>query len=172
MNPPPLLAAALLVLTAALPVRGQAAYPGRTWPTAEPRAVGINVVVLDSIDSEITSGRYGYVDRMLVIRNARVVYDKSYKHDYDRIYQDSAKSSSPLNPHHLTGPYNYYHPWWHPYYRRGDLHTLQSVTKTITSVVIGTAIQRGDFPSIDSRVLSFFDTTKVKNIDDRKRRMT
>jgi hypothetical protein len=39
-----------------------------------------------------------------------------------------------LNPHDDTGPYNYYNPWWHPYYRREGLHTLQSVTKTITSV--------------------------------------
>ncbi|MGH9896744.1 MAG: serine hydrolase domain-containing protein, partial [bacterium] len=59
-----------------------------------------------------------------------------------------------------------------PYYRRSDLHTLQSVTKTITSVVIGTAVQRGEFPNLDTRVLSFFDTTKVQNIDDRKRRIT
>lgn len=52
------------------------------------------------------------------------------------------------------------------------MHTLQSVTKTVTSVVIGTAIQRGDFPSIDTPVLHFFDTTAVTNIDDRKRQMT
>ena len=164
--------AALLLFPSGAVVRAQAVYPGRTWPTGEPRSAGINVPVLDSIDGEIASGRYGYVDRMLVIRHGRVVYDKSYKHDYDRIYGDSAKVSSPVNPHDLTGPYNYYKPWWHPYYRRGDLHTLQSVTKTVTSVVIGTAVLRGDFPSIDSRVLSFFDTTQVKNIDERKRRMT
>src|SRR5262249_16035282 len=71
----------------------------------------------------------------------------------------------------FTGPYNYFNPWWHPYYRRGDLHTLQSVTKTVTSVVIGTAVTRGDFPSIDTPVLKFFDTTKVANIDDPKRRL-
>jgi CubicO group peptidase (beta-lactamase class C family) len=163
---------AFVLLVFASTLRGQEQFPGRAWPTAEPREVGINVAVLDSIDGEISSGRYGYVDRLLVIRRGRVVYDKSYRHDYERIYQDSARVSSPLNPHHLTGAYNYYHPWWHPYYRRGDLHTLQSVTKTVTSVVVGTAVQRGDFPSLDTRVLSFFDTTKVKNIDDRKRRMT
>ena len=79
---------------------------------------------------------------------------------------------SPLNAHDPTGPYNYYNPWWHPTYRRGDLHSLQSVTKTVTSVVIGTAVTRGDFPSIDTRILSFFDTAQVRNIDDRKRRVT
>ena len=165
------IAAMLIVVTGSL-ADGQATYPGRSWPGAEPRAVGINVAVLDSIDAEITAGRYGYVDRFLVIRNGRLVYDKSYRYNYDQIYGDSARTKSPLNAHDLTSSYNYYHPWWHPYYRRGDLHTLQSVTKTVTSVVIGTAVTRGDFRSIDAPVLSFFDTTKVKNIDDRKRRMT
>lgn len=165
-------AAIALSLIGSSLVRGQGAYPGRTWPTTDARSAGINAAVLDSIDGEIKEGRYGYVDRFLVIRRGSIAYDKSYQHDYDKIYHDSALSSSPLNPHHLTGPYNYYHPWWHPTYRRGDLHTLQSVTKTVTSVVIGTAVTRGEFPSLDSKVLSFFDTTKVKNIDDRKRRMT
>jgi len=76
------------------------------------------------------------------------------------------------NAHDVTGPFNYFNPWWHPYYRGGDLHTLQSVTKTVASVVFGVAITRGDFKSIDVPVLSFFDTTKVANIDDRKRHMT
>jgi CubicO group peptidase (beta-lactamase class C family)/Tfp pilus assembly protein PilF len=150
----------------------QTTWPTKGWPTATPQAVGINAAVLDSIDAEIVAGRYGYVDRMLVIRRGSIAYDKSYVHDYDRIYGDSASSASALNPHDIDGPYNYYASWWHPYYRRGDLHTLQSVTKTVTSVVIGTAVTRGDFPSIDTPVLSFFDTTKVANIDDRKRRMT
>ena len=150
----------------------QTSMPTKGWPTATPQEVGLNAAVLDSIDAEITSGRYGYVDRMLVIRRGRIAYDKTYRHDYDRIYADSARTPGPLNAHDLTSAYNYYSPWWHPYYRRGDLHTLQSVTKTITSVVIGTAVTRGDFPSIDTPVLSFFDTTKVQNIDARKRRMT
>ncbi|MGQ0650441.1 MAG: serine hydrolase domain-containing protein [Gemmatimonadaceae bacterium] len=148
------------------------AAPGRTWPTATPAAVGLNARTLDSIDTEIAAGRYGYVDRLLVIRRGRIAYDRRYTHDYDRIYGDSARAQSPLNAHDLTSPYNYYSPWWHPTYRRGELHTLQSVTKTVTSVVIGTAIMRGDFPSVDTPVLSFFDTTKVANVDGRKRRMT
>jgi CubicO group peptidase (beta-lactamase class C family) len=139
---------------------------------ASPAQLGISGAVLDSIDREIRAGTYGYVDRMLVIRRGQAVYDKSYRWDYDRIYGDSARATSPLNAHDLTSPYNYYTPWWHPTYRRGDLHTLQSVTKTITSVVIGTAVTRGEFPRLDTPVLSFFDTAKVKNIDARKRRMT
>jgi CubicO group peptidase (beta-lactamase class C family) len=46
------------------------------------------------------------------------------------------------------------------------------VTKTVTSVVIGVATALRDFPSLDTPVLSFFDPSKVANVDDRKRRLT
>ena len=164
--------ALLFLATATSAALAQTPWPTKRWQTATPAAVGLSAVVLDSIDAEIAAGRYGYVDRMLVIRRGKVVYDKGYRHDYDRIYADSARKRGALNAHDFTGSYNYFNSWWHPYYRRGDLHTLQSVTKTITSVVIGTAVARGEFPSIDTPVLSFFDTTAVKNVDDRKRRMT
>ena len=55
---------------------------------------------------------------MIVTRNGKLIYQKTYQHDYDRIYGDSARSKSALNPHNPGGPYNYYNPWWHPYYRR------------------------------------------------------
>jgi CubicO group peptidase (beta-lactamase class C family) len=150
----------------------QTSWPTSRWPTAAPQSVGLNVAVLDSIDAEIRAGRYGYVDRMVVIRHGKLVYDRRYHQDYARAYADSVAVNGPLNAHDITGPYNYYNPWWHPFYRGGDLHSEQSVTKTVTSVVIGVAVTRGDFPSIDTPVLTFFDTTAVANIDARKRRMT
>ena len=167
---PPL--AALLLALAATAGRAQTPWPTAAWPAATPEAVGLNRAVLDSLDAEITAGRYGQVDRMIVIRRGRIAWDRSYRHDYDSLYGDSARSRGALNAHDLGSPYNYFNPWWHPTYRRGDLHTLQSVTKTITSVVIGTAVTRGEFPRLDTPVLAFFDTARVRNIDGRKRRMT
>ena len=167
-------AAALLLALAALPcaIEAQGQFPGARWPVATPAEARINTAPLDSIDREIKAGQYGYVDRIIVIRSGKVVWDRKYPQDYVAAYDSLARIKSPLNAHDGTGPYNYYSAWWHPYYRKGDLHTLQSVTKTVTSVVIGTAVTRGEFPSLDTRVLSFYDTTKVKNIDERKRKMT
>jgi CubicO group peptidase (beta-lactamase class C family) len=162
----------LRVCVPAILVASSALHAQATWPTATPQSVGVRAAVLDSIDAEIASGRYGYVDRMVVIRRGKLVYDRSYKQDYDRAYADSVDVKGALNAHDPTGAYNYYNAWWHPFYRRGDLHTLQSVTKTITSVIIGVAVARGDFPGIDTPVLTFFDESKVANVDDRKRRMT
>lgn len=147
-------------------------FPGERWPTANPRSVGLNPAVLDSIDAEIRSGRYGNVDRFLVIRRGKLAFDRRYARNYDSIYGDSARLATSLRTGDRSGPYNYFNAWWHPWYRRGDLHTLQSVTKTVTSIVIGTAVARGEFPSLDTPVLSFFNPDSVANVDDRKRRMT
>lgn len=165
------LAASLLLAVPVYAQRGTPAARG-SWPTASPASQGVNRLVLDSIDAEIAAGRYGLVDRFVVIRRGRLIHNRSWQWNYDSVYGDSARRRNPLNPHDLTSPYNYFAPWWHPTWRRGDLHTLQSVTKTVTSVIIGTAIMRGDFPSIDTPVLRFFDTLQVKEIDARKRRLT
>ena len=150
----------------------QSQWPTKGWPTSTPRAEGLDPKVLASFNADIAAGRYGFVDNLLVIRHGKVVYERAYKHDYDRIYAEEAAHPGPLNANDPSGPYNYFNPWWHPFYRRGDLHTMQSVTKTITSVVIGVATARGQFPTLETPVLNFFDTTKVANVDDRKRRMT
>jgi len=166
---------ALAVFLAALiaaSATAQNQWPTKRWPTSTPAAVGLDAKVLAELDADIASGKYGYVDSLLVIRRGKVVYDRSYKHDYDRIYGQQAKETGPLNAHDLSGPYNYYNSWWHPFYRRGDLHTMQSVTKTVTSVVIGVATARKEFPDLDTPILKFFDEKKVANIDERKRHIT
>jgi len=147
-------------------------WPVKEWPIATPQSQSMNADSLKAFDDAIASGKYGYIDGMVITRHGKLVHQKNYKHDYDKIYGDSARKKSGLNALDPGGPYNYYNPWWHPYYHRGDLHSLQSVTKTITSVIIGVATARKEFPDLSTPVLSFFDTAVIKNIDDRKRRMT
>lgn len=153
-------------------VTGQTEWPTKGWPSSTPDAVGLDPKKLAALDGDIAAGGFGYVDSLLVIRHGKIVYDRSYKHDYDRIYAREAAEPGPLNAHDPSGPYNYFNPWWHPFYQRGDLHTMQSVTKTVTSVVIGAATARQEFPALDTPVLKYFDTAKVADLDDRKRRLT
>ena len=162
----------IFAVSLAYPATAQTAWPTKGWPAAEPRDLGLDPKVLAAFDADITSGKYGYIDSMLIIRHGKVAYDRSYKHDYATIYKEQAKTPGALNAHDPTGPYNYFNPWWHPYYRGGDLHTMQSVTKTVTSVVIGAATARKQFPSVDTPVLQFFEPGQVKNIDARKERLT
>ena len=147
-------------------------WPSKEWQVATPQSQSMNADSLKAFDEDITSGKYGYIDGMVITRHGKLVYQKNYKHDYDKIYGEEARKKSGLNQYDPGGQYNYYNPWWHPYYRRGELHSLQSVTKTITSIIIGVATSREEFPDLSTTVLSFFDTSQVNNIDDRKRRMT
>ncbi|MEO8042132.1 MAG: serine hydrolase [Acidobacteriota bacterium] len=156
----------LITLLAVLTVRAQ------DWPKATPKSVGVDAKALAAFDAEIASGKFGNIDSFTIVRHGKLVFERRYAHDYDKIYGDDAKKQSPLNPHDLTGPYNYYNSYWHPWYQRGELHTLQSVSKTITSIIVGVARNRKEFPDLDTPVMNFFDASKVANVDDRKRRMT
>lgn len=151
---------------------GQQQWPLKEWPVATPQSQSMNADSLKAFDEDIAGGKFGYVDGMIVTRHGKLLYQKTYQHDYGKIYGDSAKTKSGLNALDPGGPYNYYNSWWHPYYHGSQLHSLQSVTKTITSVIMGVAAARNEFPDLSTPVLHFFDTTQVKNIDDRKRRMT
>ena len=122
---------AILALLAA------ALAPAQTWPSASPESQGMDSGVLAQLDRDIAGGKYGNVDSILILRHDKIVMDRSYSHDYRIIYGEQARVSGPLNAHDFTGPFNYFNAWWHPYYRGGDLHTLQSVTKTVASAVIG-----------------------------------
>jgi len=150
----------------------QDVWPTQGWAKTSPGKVNLIADSLAALDRDFASGKYGHVDGMLIIRRGQVAYEKSYSHHYAEIYQGEATKKSGLNPTDPTGPYNYFSSWWHPFYHGSNLHTLQSVTKTVTSMIIGVAITRKEFPFLDTPVLSFFDTSTVKNIDDRKRRMT
>ena len=53
---------------------------------------------------------------------------------------------------------------------QGDkLHTLQSVTKSFTSALVGIAISKGEFKGVNEKILDFFpDMTGIANMDKRK----
>ncbi len=147
-------------------------WPTNGWPTGTPESVGLGKHVLAAFDADIASGKYKLVDSFAVFRCGKEVYSQKYAHDYAQIYGKEAKVKGPLNAR-LTGPYNYFDPAWHPYYQGSDMHSMQSVSKTVTSAIIGVAITRRDFKAgLDTPVLKYFDVAKVKNVDDRKRRMT
>jgi CubicO group peptidase (beta-lactamase class C family) len=125
-----------------------------------------------ALDSDLAAGKYSLVDSVGVYRCGKVVFERKYDHDYGQIYGQEAKTRGPLNAR-LTGPYNYFDPAWHPYFHGTELHSMQSVSKTVSSVILGIAKTRGDFKAnLDTPLLHYFDLSKVKNVDDRKRRIT
>ena len=147
-------------------------WPTQGWPKGAPADVGLDEKKLADFDADLAAGKYALVDSFQVFRCGREVFERKYAHDYSKIYAAEAKTKGPLNAR-LTGPYNYFDPVWHPYYHGTDLHSMQSVSKTVTSVIYGIAMTRGDFKSgLNTPVLKYFDAARVKNVDERKRRMT
>jgi CubicO group peptidase (beta-lactamase class C family) len=170
-----LLATSAVLLASGSAVRptGDDLWPTKSWTTASPSSVGLDEQVLLRLDKDMASGKYSQMmDSFAVFRCGKKAFERTYTHDYAKLYGKEAGGRGPYNER-LSGRYNYFDPYWHPYYHGTDLHTMQSVSKTVTSVVIGAAMQRGDFKAgLDTPVLRYFDTSKVKNVDDRKRRMT
>ena len=115
----------------------QKIWPKKGWKKSSPEAQGLNEELLSELDKRITNGDYGYIDGFIIIRNGYLVYEKFYKHDYIKINQGIDDSE---------GQYNYNNPDWHPFYKGTKLHTLQSVTKSVTSAAIGVAIGRKELP--------------------------
>lgn len=141
------------------------------WEDASLESVGLSPGVVQALDEDIKAGRYGYIDSLFIARHGKVAFETYYQHDYPQIYKTEAETPGPLVVNDPSGPYNYFNAWWHPYYRDTNLHSLQSVTKSVVSALVGIAISRGDFPALDTPVLSFFDETSVTNVDERKLNM-
>jgi CubicO group peptidase (beta-lactamase class C family) len=149
-------------LLASLMVAGTTATPAADWPRSTPDAQGMDAAALAALDGAFRRGDHGYVDGMLVIRHGHVVWDAAYRHDYASLFKAE---------HGPRGIYNYYDPEWHPYHRGSDLHTMQSVSKSVTSALVGLALHRGELRGLDEAVLSFFPGYPAAD-DPRWRRMT
>jgi CubicO group peptidase (beta-lactamase class C family) len=136
--------------------------PRDSWAVSSPEEQGMEESRLSALDSSL-SDEHGNIDAMLVIRNGRVVYEKHFSRDYDDMNEGRRQA---------PGVYNYHDPEWHPYYQRGELHTMQSVTKSVTSALIGIAIGRGEIAGVGVRVIDFLDGYDIANLDEWKRSMT
>lgn len=153
----------LLQAALAAPASAQAppAWPTKVWAESSPEAQGLDSAALEALHREFAEGRHGYIDGMLVVRNGAVVFERSYTHDYDGLF---AGKGAP-------GLYNYYDPQWHPYWKRTPLHTMQSVSKSVTSTLVGIALRRGELPGVSVKLMPYFADFKVKP-DPRRDAMT
>lgn len=134
-------------------------WPGESWATSTPEAEGIPSGAIDSLVADLASGEYGLVDAFLLIRNGKIVADHRFENNYDSI-----GALYDTTNHH----YNYDHPDWHPYLKGTDLHTMQSVTKSVMSAALGIAIDEGLIAGVQVPVYSFFGDYAPFTTDARK----
>ena len=160
----------------AAPVIAQAPRAVNRWPASTPEAEGLDAAPLRDLVARARSGTFGNTDRLLVVRNARLVLDERFPRDYREISRgkqspmgcgfDACTDSAQVNE------FNYFHPTYHPWYRGSDLHTLQSVTKSVTATLFGVAVQRGQMKGTDAPLLSFFADYDLSKVDPRLRKAT
>ena len=170
------LATLLAVTSVSLLAQPRQVWPTAGWTKAAPQSQGINAARFAELDRDVESGVYGNVDRMLVVRGGHLVIDERYARDYRAISRGQKGPlgcgegcSDPAAMHE----FNYFHPNWHPYYQGRDVHTLQSVTKSIAATDRRhRARTRRRSRALRSPFLSFFKDRNLSRVDPRLHRAT
>jgi CubicO group peptidase (beta-lactamase class C family) len=169
----------LIVVTIAaaicLSAQNTAIWPAAAWPTATPESQGLSAAAFEALDRDAKAGDFGYIDRIVAIKAGKLVFDGRYTQDYRTISRGRVSAigcGEGCADQSWMHEFNYFHPTWHPYYQGRDVHSLQSVTKSIAATAIGIALARGDIKSLDVPFMDFFKDRKVPNADPRLLRAT
>ncbi|MBT5073990.1 MAG: serine hydrolase [Kordiimonadaceae bacterium] len=147
-------------------------WPGEAWEVSTPEAEGVDPKIIESIVEELRAGIYGSVDQFLFIKNGKAIADFEFSVDYDAILAEDGDNHSHLNAGEGDHQYNYDHTSWHPYYQDTKLHTMQSVTKSVTSAALGIAIDEGLIEGVHVPVSQFFTDYHYDLTDPRKSEAT
>jgi CubicO group peptidase (beta-lactamase class C family) len=154
----------------------QAPWPTEGWSVSTPAEQGLDSTPFQELVRGVEAGTFGHVDRLVVIRNGYLVVSERWERDY-RALSEGFNGALGCGWETCDDPddihqYNYVYPDHHPYYMGRDVHSLQSVTKSVTSVLIGIAIERGEIDGTDALLLSFFEDYDLSGVDERLHTVT
>lgn len=110
---------------------------GDGWQTASLRDVGLDERLLSRAIDRIRRDEYQNVHSLLIVVDGKLVleeYFAGYRFLYDREQYKGQRVA----------------------YDRDTIHNLASVTKAVTSALVGIAIDRGDIESVNAGVYAFF----------------
>lgn len=141
-----------------------------SWPTSTFEVEDMSKVPIDSLIANVKVGTYGNVDELVILKNGKLVLNQTFTNDYKQI---SAGITNELGCGYDTcedstvyGDYNYLHPYWHPYYHQKKVHTLQSITKSISSLMIGLAIDQGHIASTSVKLIDYLQDYDLSTVDE------
>lgn len=115
------------------------------WDQATPAEAGFDPGAIETLVRELRQGEHGIVDHFVLVREGKKLVDERFHPSHDKVFSDPAEAATPAM-------YDYANRNWHPYKAGTHLHTLQSVTKSVTSIAIGLAIDEGAIPGVDTPV--------------------
>ena len=152
-------------------------YPSSyEWQYSNLEGEGLNNSKIKTLSDEFRNGMHGYVDAFLLIKNGKIIHEEYYKNDYAKLTKNLKFEQSKImtkNYGDAAKPiYNYFDPEWHPYYKDTDLHTIQSVSKSVTSALIGIAIERGEINGLNEKIAQYFPNHSSQFIDPLKSKIT
>ena len=120
----------------------------------------LDLALLEKLHDEFKSMDHGYVDSFMLIQDGEIIFEKYYEVDYEYLTRDKkTEQALIMNKNYgglATPQYNYYNPEWHPFYMDTKLHTIQSVSKSVISALVGIALERGEIESIDTEIFEYF----------------
>jgi CubicO group peptidase (beta-lactamase class C family) len=120
---------------------------GDTWGIAHAESQGIDVDGLEAMMDAIADGAFPVIDSIAIARNGQLVFDELLRTELNE--KDEWVGNAEL-----------------------DLHAQFSVSKGITSLVVGIAIDEGFIAGVDVPYLDLFPYTEYANWDERKRDIT
>ena len=146
------------------------------WKVSDPETQYVDSNILQQLHEEFKNGAHGYIDSFLVIRNKHLIFEEYYENDYGLLTKNRRTEQAEImqkNYGDKARPiYNYYDPEWHPFFKQTNLHTIQSVSKSVTSALIGIAIKRNEIPSIDTKISIYFPEHSAHFNDPLKQSIT
>lgn len=149
---------ALVLLTAPLSAQQQAPLP------------------LTEIVSRARAGSYGNIDELLVIKDGQQLVHEKFNLNYVELSRGKRTAlgcgTDACADWAHGDEFNYFSPNTHPFYKGRAVHTLQSVTKSVTSAVIGAAMHQGKIGPVTTPLLSFFTDYDLSKVDPRLRKAT
>jgi CubicO group peptidase (beta-lactamase class C family) len=141
--------AAMLALSAGAADADECSKPAdlhNGWDVAAPEARGLDPPVLCAIGRRFEQWNEANVHAVVVARNGALVYEPYFAGE-DEKWGRSARVA----------------------YDAGKLHDLRSLTKSVTSLLVGIALDHGWIKDIDTPVLSFFPEYADLRSDEKDR---
>ena len=119
---------------------------GDTWPVANAVDQGVNPGLLEDMMDAVDAGQFAAIDSIAIARGGTLVFDET-------IRTALADNDSRVGNTNLA------------------MHGQYSVSKSITSIVVGIAIDEGYISGVDVPYLSLFSYAGYDNWDERKNDM-
>jgi len=146
------------------------------WSISSPETKGVSATDLEKLHQEFENGDHGYINSFLVVKEGDIIFERYYDVDYIALTKLSKLEQAGIMQKNYgdlaIAQYNYHDPDWHPFYRNTKLHTIQSVTKSVTSALFGIAISRGEITDLDAKIVGYFPKYKSLFSDPIKQSIT